>query len=257
MKPLVHPKEKLYYTICLVISIILYIVAVISIVGISYILMGALAFLFMHGMLIGGLKGNGVKITEQQFPHIYQTALKLSKDMGMAQLPDLYLLQSGGVLNAFATRFLGRDFVVIYSDVLELAYEQGEEAVNFILCHELAHIQQKHLSKRALLIPSTMVPFLGTAYSRACEYTCDMIAGYHVPKGSVAGLMVLSSGKRLYAHVNVDAYIRQAQTETGFWVWFAEINSTHPNLPKRIARMANELPTLRGTAFENPSEMVG
>lgn len=257
MKPFVHPKETAYYTICLVISILLYILAVVTIVGISYILMGALAFLFMHGMLIGSLKGNGVKISEQQFPHIHQTALKLSKEMGMPKLPDLYLLQSGGMLNAFATRFLGRDFVVIYSDVLELAYEQGEDAVNFILCHELAHVQRKHLSRRALLMPSTIVPFLGTAYSRACEYTCDMIAGYYVPNGYLSGLMILASGKRLYTRVNVEAYLHQTQTETGFWVWFAEINATHPNLPKRISRLVRELPALRSVAIESPSEMAG
>lgn len=257
MKPLIHTKENKYYMICLVISIILYIITVISMIGIAYILIGIVTFLFLNGMLIGGLRGNGVKITDKQFPHIHDKALRLSKEMGMAQLPDLYLIQSGGVLNAFATRFLGRDFVVIYSDILELAYEQGEDAVNFIICHELAHIQRKHLSKRALLIPSTLVPFLGTAYSRACEYTCDMIAGYHVPNGAVSGLLVLASGKRLYTQVIVEEFTQQAFTETGFWVWFAEINSTHPNLPKRVARMVDELPALRVSAVEHTSEMAG
>ncbi len=257
MNTLIHPKENRYYGICLVVSVISYILLTISIVGISYMLIGAIAFLFMQGMLIGGLRGNGVKITQNQFPNIYAKALRLSQDMGMRTLPELYLLQSGGMLNAFATRFLGRDFVVIYSDVLELAYEQGEEAVDFILCHELAHIQRKHLTKRTLLIPSTLIPFLGSAYSRACEYTCDMIAGYHVPQGAVTGLMVLASGKRLYTHVNVEAFVQQAYTESGFWVWFSEINATHPNLPKRVSRMTNDLQALKGVGVDKAIDLAG
>ena len=50
------------------------------------------------------------------------------------------MVQSGGLLNAFATRFSFRNLVVLYSDVMELAYEQGESAVDFIIAHELAHI---------------------------------------------------------------------------------------------------------------------
>lgn len=242
MKQWIHPKESQYYMVSLVISVLMYIALVFSGIGIIYIISGAVAFLFMHGMLIGSLKGNGVKVSDRQFPQLYQSAARLSKEMGLAEVPDMYLLQSGGALNAFATRFLGRDFVVLYSDVLELAYEKGPEAVEFILCHELAHVQQKHVSKRTLLLPSTFVPFLGTAYSRACEYTCDMIAANLVPQGAVPGLLVLAGGKKLHRYINAGAYVEQGWQDTGFWTWFAEINGTHPFLCKRLGRLLQEVP---------------
>ena len=108
------------------------------------------------------------------------------------------MIQAGGLLNAFATRFFGRDFVVIYSDVLELAYSEGDAELAFVICHELAHIKRKHLTRRLLLYPSMLIPFLGAAYSRACEYTCDRFGAHYQPDGALGGLLVLAAGKMLY-----------------------------------------------------------
>jgi Zn-dependent protease with chaperone function len=47
-------------------------------------------------------------------------------------------------------------------------------------------------------------------------------------------LLVLAAGKKLYRSVNVDAYLRQASRADGFWVWFSEVLSSHPNLTKRV-----------------------
>lgn len=253
MQHLVHPNEKSYYIISLIVSILLYIVGIL--VLLIYGPFIALALLFAHGILIGNLKGNGVKVSSQQFPEIHQSAQRLAKALDMKQLPDIYLLQSGGALNAFATRFLGKNFVVLYSDVLELAYEEGQDAVDFILCHELVHLQRKHVSKHMLLFPSQIVPFLGTAYSRACEYTCDAIASHLVPHGAVSGLLVLAGGKKLHSHINVSAFTSQATQDSGFWTWFAEINSTHPFLCKRVKRLKELTMGISDVSFEHKTEI--
>jgi Zn-dependent protease with chaperone function len=80
-----------------------------------------------------------------------------------------------------------------------------------------------------------VIPFLGGAYSRACEYTCDRIGNALEPEGGVDGLLVLAAGRELYTQVNSQEYSNQRETETGFFVRFAEILSTHPNLTKRVA----------------------
>jgi Zn-dependent protease with chaperone function len=54
------------------------------------------------------------------------------------------------------------------------------------------------------------------------------------PDGAVAGLLVLAAGKRIYHNVDPQEFIEQAEKERGFWVWLAEVLSTHPNLPKRV-----------------------
>jgi len=154
-------------------------------------------------------------------------------------MPDTYVLQSGGMLNAFATRFASRDFAVIYSDVLELAYKQGEPALRFIVGHEFAHLKRRHIQKRLWLLPALFIPFLGKAYSRACEYTCDRMSAFLNSDGAVDGLLVLAAGKGLYKMVNVQEFVSLAKLQRGFWSVFSEIISTHPHLYKRLQEVTD------------------
>lgn len=140
------------------------------------------------------------------------------------------------MLNAFATRFFGRNFIVLYSDILETAYEKGNKALEFVIAHEFGHIKRNHITKQLLTFPSRIIPFLNPAYSRACEYTCDNIGYSLCPEGAENGMLVLAAGKRLYSKVNKDEFVNSSNMEFGFWKWFAEIISSHPNLPKRISR---------------------
>jgi len=222
------------------ISIVFYLLMIISIVGIFYLMIFLFVSLFMHGIFIGRMRGNGIKLSDDQFPEVYDIAKKLSDEMGFSQVPDIYLIESGGIINAFATKFMSRDFIILYTELMELAYEKGEDALAFVICHELAHIKRKHLTRRGILLPANFIPFLSSAYSRACEYTCDSIAAYHVPQGAISGLLVLAAGKKLYKRVNAAAVCHQSKAEGGFWVWLSEILSTHPNLTKRITFIENK-----------------
>ena len=47
----------------------------------------------------------------------------------------------------------------------------------------------------------------------------------------------LAAGKQLHAHVDVREFAAQAETDKGFWVRRAEIISSHPRLPKRVAAL--------------------
>ncbi|HEX2998926.1 MAG TPA: M48 family metalloprotease, partial [Armatimonadota bacterium] len=84
-------------------------------------------------------------------------------------------------------------------------------------------------------------PFLGSAYSRACEYTCDSIGAHLVPRGAVDGLLVLAAGKRLYDKVNVNQFAGQTVSERGFFVWLAEVFSTHPPLAARVRAVSDQV----------------
>lgn len=249
----VHPKEKLYFTLKVLFSGIIYTILAIALIGalstpqgsiaatgvLFYVILIIIGILFSIGLLIGHLKGNAVKITADQFPDIYEIVRKQSEALKLSAVPQAYILQSGGLLNAFATKFLGRNYIVIYSEILEEAYENNIEAVEFVIAHELGHVERNHITKNMLLFPSALVPFLQPAYSRGCEYTCDRIGAALSPKGAVTGLSVLAAGKKLYKKVNVDAYVAQNRTEAGFWPWIAEKLSTHPKLTKRVAEFAN------------------
>jgi Zn-dependent protease with chaperone function len=244
LEPLVHPKEKIYFAVCIIVSLAIYAaLAMIILSGspiagpvIFYLVLIILGVFIAHGLFLGQVRGNGVRVSRRQFPELMTMAEEHSRRLNM-ETPDIFVLQAGGILNAFATRFLGRNFVILYSDVLALATQKGERAVSFVLAHELGHVKRKHMTRRALLYPAMVFPFLGGAYSRACEYTCDRFGNALQPDGSVDGLLVLAAGRDLYTQVNSAEYSNQRETETGFFVAFSEILSTHPNLPKRVAAL--------------------
>ena len=245
LSPLVHPKERIYYVLCVAISVFAYGWAIYALgtsstaspavgVIITYAVMFGLGFWMVHALFLGRLRGNAVRVSERQLPDLHRVVVEQCRALAM-DVPDVFVTQAGGMLNAFATKFFRRRFVILYADIVELAREQGETAVRFVVAHELAHLKRGHLSRRWLIFPAMMVPFLGSAYSRAREYTCDRFGAHLEPDGAVAGLLVLAAGKRLYREVDTNEYVRQTNDEGGFWYWLAEVTSTHPNLTKRVA----------------------
>jgi Zn-dependent protease with chaperone function len=246
-RQLVSPRERTRYALVLGISLAVYgglalgavqnpqAAATIVAYGLVFSLLGLLA----HGLALGRIRGNAVRVSERQFPVVLRLAVAHARKLGLKQVPAIYVVQSGGLLNAFATRFLGRDFVILYSDVLELALARGEAAVGFIVAHELAHVARGHLKQRWLTAPGRFFPYLGAAYSRACEYTCDRLGAFCQPDGAITGLLALAAGKRLHGLVDVREFAAQAVSDHGFWVRRAELVSSHPLLTKRVAALLN------------------
>jgi Zn-dependent protease with chaperone function len=236
------PNERLALILCAVFSAFAYLLVCATIIGIPYLALGAMFFAIVEGCVLGALRGNGVKVTPSQFPAVHRFATDIARQMNFPALPDIVVVQEGGLLNAFATRFFGRNFVVIYSDILELAIDQGEAEVAFVVAHEMAHLYRKHTIWKAFLYPAMLVPFAGVAYSRCCEYTADAIATAIVPDGAVNGLLVLAAGKQLYRHVDPGTFAAQAgEAHRSFWITVAELLSTHPILPKRLVRVGEAL----------------
>ncbi|NJK87137.1 MAG: M48 family metallopeptidase [Bacteroidales bacterium] len=198
-----------------------------------------LFFIFVRkGIIIGYLRGNAVRVTNRQFPDILRVAEEQAQKLGISTIPNIYILQAGGSLNALITRFLGGNYIVLFSDLAEAGFTRGNKSLSFILGHELAHIKRKHILKRALVFPSYIIPFLSLAYSRACEYTCDRIGvSVSSPEGAQHGLLMLAGGKTLFQQIDIHDYIISARKTSGFWQWVSEKLSTHPHLTKRLSRL--------------------
>lgn len=229
-------RETVYFIISLIFSLIVYVFTIISVVGIAIALIIFAFMLFVNAMMLGSIRGNGVRIHERQFPDVYERVQTLSKEMELKKVPEVFVIQSEGALNAFATRFFGRDMVVLYSEVFELAREQGQAELDFIITHELAHVKRRHVWKNLFILPAGFIPFISQAYSRSCEYTCDRHAAFTIQDAAAAkrALTLLGIGKKMYSEVNEDAYREQIETESNGIVWLSEVLSSHPRLPKRI-----------------------
>ena len=203
-KDLVHKNERKYFIIALLVSIIMFVVLLFSIIGLFYLaLFGMLSFV-LHVLMMGYIRMNGVRLHQEQFPQVYDKVKELSEKMGIGYIPEVYVVESGGILNAFAAKFFGKNMVVLYSSMFELIEQGAEDELAFVIAHELAHIKRRHIAKQLVILPAMWVPGITQAYSRACEYTCDRYAAYYTQNVETAKncLTILGVGKKLYKYVD-------------------------------------------------------
>src|SRR5258708_34858580 len=190
------PKEGTYFVFVLVISILFWALLAISIVGIFYALFIGFFVWLGNGLLVAHLRAEAGRVDERQLPELHAACREVCSQLAVTQPPTLYVVQAGGLLNAFATRFAGRNLVVVYSDFLEALGPSSRE-MKFILGHELGHIQSRHILKQIFLAPGLFFPLAGPAYRRAWESSCDRYGAFAAQdvEGSVRAMMVLSGGR--------------------------------------------------------------
>lgn len=238
---LVYPNEKRLFVLLAIISTLVWVAVLVGTVGmvLIYALLFWVVYLFAQSAFIAHLKGNGVKITAAQFPDIHERLERACERLGVTPLPEAYLINSHGIVNALATRFLGRDFLVLYSDAIE-ALAERPNAVDFYIGHELGHIRRKHLRHAPLLLFGSLLPLIGAAYSRAREYTCDLhgLACCADTGDAQRALAVLAAGNHLWPRLDLDAYRAQLPPTGGFWMSFHELTADYPWLVKRLEYVA-------------------
>lgn len=169
----------------------------------------------------------------------------------MPARPQVYVLNGNGGLNAFATKFLGLQYVVLLSDVID-AMDKHSDGVRFYMGHELGHLRMKHISGHLLRWSILWLPILGAAYARAKESTCDRhgLACCSSPESAARPLAALSAGAQRWATLDVSSYIRQTDQTTGFWMSFHEVVAGYPWLTKRFARVVDaDAPVPRRNGF--------
>jgi Zn-dependent protease with chaperone function/type II secretory pathway pseudopilin PulG len=237
---LVYPNEKRLFAIAVILSVLFWLALILGTFGVAliYVLLAFIFYVFVQSAFISYLQGTATKITAEQFPDLHQRIREACAKLGVDPVPDAYLLQGNGVFNAFATRFLGRNFIVLMSDVVD-ALESEPDAVSFYIGHELGHIRRSHLVWGPVLFPASILPLLGAAYSRAREYTCDMHGLACCASSAVAakGLAALAAGGRRWKTLDAVKYANQSQSSGGFWMSFHELIASYPWLVKRMARI--------------------
>lgn len=256
MTDTVYSKEKSLFTILAIISGLIWAVLIIATKGLAliYVLMFFIIYLFTHSAFISYLKGTAVEISPEQFPDLHKQYLACCERLEIKEPPRAYLLAADGMLNALATRFLRRNYIVLFSSIVD-ALESDKDAINFYIGHELGHIRRNHIGKEPLLVFATWLPLIGAAYARACEYTCDLhgLRCCNSLRSATNAVAVLAAGVEQWKRMNVDQYIRQTQESSGFWMSFHEINSSYPWLTKRMARVQA---TAQGKVYTAPSRSV-
>ncbi|MCW5752871.1 MAG: M48 family metallopeptidase [Alphaproteobacteria bacterium] len=205
--------------------------------GIFLVLLPVLFWLYViQGLFRAIVLGSAVRVSERQFPHIHAMVAKAAADLGLKSVPDTFVVNSAGVVNAVAVRFLSQRYVLLYSQLVDL---MDETQLRFVIGHELAHHAAGHLTlwRTALMGPARLVPLLGPAYSRACEYTADRISAVLTgdSASAAASLAVLACGStRLMPSLDAaDFRAQEAQVPPIFGL-LSILFATHPRLTQRV-----------------------
>ncbi len=247
-----HPRERLYGTVLSVLGAVFWIA-----------FLGFMGFLLLHNpaafalylvdiavlallLLVSALVfrayiyGHYVLVGPAQFAHLHQAVAEGAARLGLAVPPVTFVYNSNGVLNAYARRLLGRRFMFLTSALIEV---ETEAQVRFVIGHELGHHAAGHLSplNTLLHLPGHVVPFLGRAYSRARELTCDRIGAYLSEdlQACRSALAMLACGcQRLNASLSCDAFEAQEALVPGFMGWLTLVFSRYPRTTQRVAAIS-------------------
>src|SRR6201981_303063 len=164
-----------------------------------------------------------VRVSERQFPHIYEMVRDGAYILDLPEVPECYVLQTP-LVNAMA---LSRDkpFIVINSATVEL---YDPEELRWVVGHELGHVLSGHAVYRTMLLfliqlaariawmPIGYIGLRGIIWGleewfRKSELSCDragLLAGQDVDAARRA-LMKLAGGAQL-SELNPDAFREQA-----------------------------------------------
>ncbi len=206
---------------------------------IAWVLLKFLAALFRAHMF-----GNMVALTDEQFPELYTVFVEVSQKLGLSEIPQAFIYNSHGVMNALALRLSRGRYVLLTSAIVEA---EEDAQLRFVMGHEIAHHVLGHLNslKEFVRMPASFVPFLYPAYSRAREYSCDAVGASLVDNkrdAQTALQMIACGAKRLNHSMNPAAFVAQERHVPGFAGFCREILMTHPRMTRRVNRLISLFP---------------
>lgn len=208
------------------------------------------AFFVGIGMLLVGYIGlyvyyniyrtMSLRITERNFPEVNKIIEDYAARLGIA-VPKAYVMQTGGVLNAFSTFLFKRQWICINSELFEVAYREHKDmdSLSFVIAHEMAHIYYGHatLHYNLPIWFSSYIPIIGSIASRAREYSCDRLAQRLTGVSGIQAMLVLVVDRHLYKLVDEEDYINEMRSVKGFYVWAYNMWVDHPVMSKRIVAL--------------------
>jgi Zn-dependent protease with chaperone function len=238
-----HPKEKRYFMIAAIVGGLAWASIILGTVGVALIgiaMLGVPLWLAQQ-FFKAEIYGHAVRVSEKQYPDLNRMVQQCAKELGMADVPDVFVTSGQGSLNALAIKFIGKQYVILYAELVDLLLSRKQVAeLRMIVGHELAHHAAGHTDwkKGLLMMPAMYLPYIGGAYSRACELTADRIGAALVKDldASKRALVALAAGTTTL-QTNVAAFASQETEIPRFFGYINELYATHPRMTRRVGAL--------------------
>ncbi|MFW0796411.1 M48 family metallopeptidase [Gordonia sp. CPCC 205515] len=262
-EPRRHPWENPMLVIIILLTLIGYAAIVLLVVTGEFsdyfltLLAAPLVLLLLRGLSYAQPRVNGVQMTPSQFPDGYRMVVEAAARYGLEYVPDAYVVLGNGQINAMASGHGFRRYIVVYSDLFEVGGRARDpQALEFVIGHEVGHIAAGHTSywRQLATVVGMNIPVIGSALSRAQEYTADNYGYYTRPAGAPGVIGVLSAGKYMLSGVDFDQFADRATHERGFFTWAVNALASHPVLTWRAAALRDR--TRPGAMLFRPKAIV-
>lgn len=261
-----HPKEKFYFTVAAAVGGLVWLGLLLGTMGMVLIFaaMAAVPLWIAQQFFKAEVYGNAVRVSERQYPELHKVVRQCAKELGLKEVPDVFVTSGGGALNALAIKFIGRQYVILYAELVDLMLSQqrvGE--LHMVVAHELAHHAAGHTDwkKNLLMWPAMWMPYIGGAYGRACEFTADRLGAAVVGDLEAAkrALVMLAAGTTTL-RTDIKAFAQQEAEIPPFFGYINEVYATHPRMTRRVRELDDlegQLPRRRATAQLNATGQLG
>jgi Zn-dependent protease with chaperone function len=235
-----HSKEKRYFTIMAMVSVMCWLIPILTFVAI-FVLIGIAIILWLLGLYFKAvIYGDCVKVTDKQYPEIHRIIIEHCQKLNLKKIPEVFVCNSDGLVGAVAIRFVAKKYIVLLSNLVDLMLANNNlDQLSMIIGSQLGAHAAGHTNpwKNLFLMPATFIPFLGAAYARACVLTQDRV-GYVLTENISAcqnALIALAHGSAtLLQKSNIDEFISQENEIPSLMGFIYKIFSTRPRLTKRV-----------------------
>lgn len=230
-------RERVFFTMLLISTLVTVcglIVALFTLGIIGIVLL--MAVLVLLGIIwtwqlvrVSTIRADGILLSEQQQPLVYEQLRQDAERLGFWKVPEVIVTQHQTIKRPRTIGLFQK-----YMLVLPTGYPV-DATTHFELIRELVHLKQNHEEKQMLLLLGSWIPFLRSAYLRACEETADRVALACLPEEERVPALVRSVvGPVSWQTLNLPAYIDQKRQAMSFAATLSELFRNQSSVSHRL-----------------------
>jgi Zn-dependent protease with chaperone function len=192
--------------------------------------------------------GSSVKVTDKQFPEIYNTTIECARKLQIA-VPTVYIAPQVGSLDAHTFGTTDDAYIVLNGVLID---HLTPAELEYVIGHECGHIQNNHvvystalyylmysanIFVRWIVQPAIMAL---QSWSRRAEITCDragLICCGDLDTANRSLVKLALGSQKLAEHIDMDEYLKQLDESQKGAGRMLELFQSHPYLPKRVAAL--------------------
>jgi len=250
VQSLLHPDERSSFVLAMVFcgpTLIVASIITLASFGVILIYVGLVVTAAWFSLRIARAHfiGHNVKVSDINFPEIYQMLQSIKQRLDFYEKVDIYIIEEGSVDARFA-RFFRTKFIVLHSGMAEnLHTKEGRKQLEFVIARFVGDLKAKRVRldlfrilfngmRKLIVFNLFLLP-----YERAVVYSGDQI-GLAVCQdlpNTLRALNRMMVGNRLFGDVNPSAVLSQAQEVSGPFGYIAQLLSAHPHMVNRYLNL--------------------